>query len=263
MWRAEICYPFPIALFQIPQYHYFYRTVIAVVEVTAPVDFSSILKAAFLHYPSGCRIINEEVTPNGIVAFLPEAIINQQPQGFCTDSLVPIGLSKPISGFHIVLANADITFSENIIADTSDWLVCGFQHNGPGMVVVENGSDYLLAFFHTFVWWPPCTRANFGVTGILKERFRIALMPWSDYQSFAFHNNFSINGTYQVPVCTGRWQRIRVGRVSSFICNIFFSANLRILSDLATLFQNFQFFINIYMYLCKQTIGIYGTESYQ
>ena len=99
------CFPILIALFQIPQYHYFYRTVIAVVEVAAPVYFSSIVKAAFLHHPSGCRIINEEVTPNGIIAFLPEAIINQQTQGFSTDSLVPIGLSKPITGFHIVLAN--------------------------------------------------------------------------------------------------------------------------------------------------------------
>jgi len=98
------CFPILIALFQIPQYHYFYRTVIAVVEVAAPVYFSSIVKTAFLHHPSGCRIINEEVTPNGIIAFLPEAIINQQTQGFSTDSLVPIGLSKPITGFHIVLA---------------------------------------------------------------------------------------------------------------------------------------------------------------
>ena len=211
------CFPILIALFQIPQYHYFYRTVIAVVEVAAPVYFSSIVKAAFLHHPSGCRIINEEVTPNGIIAFLPEAIINQQTQGFSTYSLVPIGLSKPITGFHIVLANVDIAFSENIIADTSDCLVSGFQHNGPGMVVIEYSSDYLLAFFHTFVWWPACTRADFGVTGILKERFCIALMPWSDYQSFTFHNNFSISGTYQVPVCTGRWQRIREGRVSSLL----------------------------------------------
>ena len=168
------------------------------VEVAAPVDFSRIVKAAFLHYPSGCRIINEEVTPNGIVAFLPEAIINQQTQGFSTYSLVPIGLSKPITGFHIVLANVDIAFSENIIAYTSDWLVCGFQHNGPGMVVIEYSSDYLLAFFHTFVWRPAGTRADFGVTGILKERFRIALVPGSDYPSFAFPNNFSISGTYQV-----------------------------------------------------------------
>ena len=147
------------------------------VEVAAPVYFSSIVKAAFLHHPSGCRIINEEVTPNGIIAFLPEAIINQQTQGFSTESLVPIGLSKPITGFHIVPANVDIAFSENIIAYTSDCLVSGFQHNGPGMVVIEYSSDYQSFTFHNIFLSAAHTRCRYALAAG-KESVKEEYLHW-------------------------------------------------------------------------------------
>ena len=66
------------------------------IEVAAPVDFSSIAKAALLHHTTGCRIIHEEVTPNGTITLFPETIIYQQTQSLGTDATIPKRSSYPM-----------------------------------------------------------------------------------------------------------------------------------------------------------------------
>ena len=45
------------------RFHYVYRPVFPVIEMTAPVDLSCVLESAFLHNTSGGRVVNEEVRP--------------------------------------------------------------------------------------------------------------------------------------------------------------------------------------------------------
>ena len=113
------------------------------IEVAAPVDFSSIAKAALLHHTTGCRIIHEEVTPNGTITLFPETIIYQQTQSLGTDATIPKRSSYPIACFHIVLAYADVTFAVKVIAHTTDCLTRFLQYNSPSVIVIEHGADYL------------------------------------------------------------------------------------------------------------------------
>ena len=166
------------------------------IEVAAPVDFSSIAKAALLHHTTGCRIIHEEVTPNGTITLFPETIIYQQTQSLGTDATIPKRSSYPIACFHIVLAYADVTFAANVIADAAYYLVCGFQFDGPGVVVVEDSTDYLPAFFSAFVRRPAGTRAHLGVDGVFIQSLCVAFTPWTEYQTFCFHSKLCLHNAF-------------------------------------------------------------------
>ena len=48
-------------------------------QLATVVDFASVAKAAFLHYPARGGILREVVAPEGVETHLEEAVVDEKP----------------------------------------------------------------------------------------------------------------------------------------------------------------------------------------
>lgn len=105
-------------------------------------------------------------------AFHVEAVVYKQSQSLRADALVPVRTSHPVARLSIILTEADIALAVSVIAHTPNGLSRFLQDDGPGLVVIEHGADYLQALLHTLMWRPTGTWSHFRVAGVLVVVFR-------------------------------------------------------------------------------------------
>ena len=105
------------------QAHNFYRTIVALIKVAAPVNHPSVAEVAFLHHTTRGGIVHKEVRPKGLEMFDVEAVVDHGTEGLRAEALVPVRFGNPVAKFGILFSDRDVAFTVRVIAHTADGLI--------------------------------------------------------------------------------------------------------------------------------------------
>ena len=159
------------------EFHHFHGALAAAIKIFAVTHFASFAESAFFHHATGGGIIDEKVASKNINVFFVETIVYHQLQCISTNSFVPVRLCNPITGFGLVLADVDVAFAFEQVADAADGFSRLFQLYGPHVITAKNCADDLQAFFYALVRFPTGARSDIWVTCIFEQSLGITFAP--------------------------------------------------------------------------------------
>lgn len=174
-------------------------------------------KAAFLHNAAAGGVVNEVTADERLDVRCLADMVKHQPQGLCTDALVPIGLPYPVAHQWLARAGREVVALTRHIAHCADGFARLLEFYGPGGVIVENGPDHLQAFLHGFVRRPACPCPHIRIGSVFEQRLCITFAPRAQLYSVSHRDKDTLFCRYG-PYYTRRAIR-RVSYSSEYSCN--------------------------------------------